>query len=73
MQRIKEVRLNCGIQAHELAKELGVTASAVGHYENNRRTPNVDVARRIVAAINALGGCCTFDDVFPNPEKETAQ
>lgn len=68
MQRIREVRESASISATELAQRMGMTPSGIGHYEKERRTPDVDVARKIVRALNDLGANCTFDDVFPDPD-----
>lgn len=67
MQRIKEVREKGAISARELAVEVGLTSSAIGHYENERRTPDVNMCWKIVKAFNQLGVDCKFTDVFPSP------
>ncbi len=38
--KIRQLRKNAGITQHELANKLGVSASAVGMYEQGRREPD---------------------------------
>ena len=68
MQRIKEVREAASISASDLAMKLGMTSSAIGHYEKERRTPDITMCWRVVHALNELGASCEFYDVFPDPQ-----
>ena len=40
--RLKELRQENGISQRQLAKETGITASAIGLWENEKRVPNLD-------------------------------
>lgn len=73
MQRIKEVRESASLSARELATVLGLSPSAIGHYENERRVPGIKTCWRIVQALNALGAQCSFEDVFPNPQSNSSE
>ena len=42
-KQIKKLRINAGMSQLQLAKELNVCPSAVGMYEQGRRTPSIDI------------------------------
>ncbi|WP_038193642.1 helix-turn-helix transcriptional regulator [Xenorhabdus bovienii] len=65
MNKIKELRSDLGITRKRLAEQVGCTPSAIGHYENGRRTPDITVCRTIVLAFGVLGAEFTLDDIFP--------
>lgn len=67
MNRIRTIREGAGILQVALYTELGWPQSRMSNYENGRRTPGLNDARLIVAALNKLGATCTLDDVFPKP------
>lgn len=46
-ERIRELRKGAGLKQAELAKKLGVSTSAVGMYENNRRIPSREILLRL--------------------------
>lgn len=68
MQQIRDIRKRANISVNDLAEIIGTEASAVYHYESNRRTPDFNQCWKIVNALNQLGANCSFDDVFPNPQ-----
>lgn len=70
MNGLRAVRTAAGIKQRELAERLGMTPGAIGHYEQGRRQLRLEDARRLVAALNALGAECTLEQVFP-PEAGT--
>ncbi len=72
MNTIKEIRDSLGLTQSDLANELGITQGSVNHYENNRRTPDIDMCREIVAALNKNGASVALDDVFPPKEEQAA-
>lgn len=45
--KIKQLRKAQRITQQELAEKLGITPSAVGMYEQNRREPNYDVLQQL--------------------------
>jgi putative transcriptional regulator len=68
MNRIREVREQAGIKPAALYSSLGWSQSRLSNYENGHRMPGLDEARRVVAALNALGARCDLDAVFPAAE-----
>lgn len=69
MNNLAEIRKTLGISQEEIAKKTGLTQGAWGHFETGRRTPSIKTARKVVKALNDLGGNFTFDDVFPDDEQ----
>lgn len=65
MNSIKTVRESAGIKQVALYSALKWPQSRLSNYENGIRTPSLNDAREIVAALNELGAACTLDDVFP--------
>ncbi len=60
--KIKELRKQSGMTQYELAKKLGISASAVGMYEQGRREPDNDMILRLcsvfgISADHLLGKC----------------
>ncbi|HHG9944784.1 TPA: helix-turn-helix transcriptional regulator [Yersinia enterocolitica] len=66
MNRICEYRGKAGLSQKNFAELMGVTQSAIGHYETGRRTPNISVCKRIVACLGSVGIECDLGDLFPN-------
>ena len=75
--KIRELRKNIGMTQSELAERLGISASAVGMYEQGRRQPDSDMILKIcsvfeISADYLLGknktvqkhGVCELSDVF---------
>lgn len=60
--RLKELRIYKGLSQERLAKELGnaITSSAIGLWELNKRTPNLDaciiIAKYFGVSIDYLAG-----------------
>ena len=71
MNRISEYRNKIGVSQAKLSKIVGVTPSAIGNYESGVRNINVEMCWKIVKALNQLGGDCLFDDVFPEPQRDS--
>lgn len=67
MNRIREIRESAEISQAELYRRLGWRQSRLANYESCNRTPGLNEAREIVAALNSLGVSCTLSDVFPEP------
>lgn len=65
MSNLKTIREKAGITQVVLARLIGLTQSAIAHYESGRRTPPLEECRRIVVALNTSGADVTLDDVFP--------
>lgn len=41
-ERLKELRKEAGLSQDQLAKQVGLTHTAIGLWEQNKRTPNLD-------------------------------
>ena len=41
-QRLKELRKEFGLSQDELARQVGLTHTAIGLWEQNKRVPNLD-------------------------------
>jgi len=69
---MKEFREQAEMTQETLAQELRLSQGAIAHYENGKRTPDLDVCRNIVAVFVDVGIDVTLDDVFPPKEKQAA-
>ncbi len=65
MNQIRHFRESSSLTREDLAKAIGRKEAAIGHYELGRRIPGLEVARKIVIALNSAGASCSLDDVFP--------
>ncbi len=70
MSNLKVIRGGLGVTQQALAEKVGVSQSAINHYENGNRTVDTVLGWRIVNVLNSLGADCRFEDVFPNPEED---
>lgn len=52
---IKELRERLGLTQEQFAQRLGVTFSSVNHWENDKRTPQPFLVRRLVEMKEELG------------------
>ena len=62
---IKRMRLEKGLTQEELATRVSIGRVNINRYETGKRTPSIDTARKIAAALD-----CTIDELFGKPEKE---
>lgn len=69
MTNIKEILRTVGKSQDSLAQALSISQGSVNHYANGNRKPSYEMAWKIVKALNEFGADCSFDDVFPSPEK----
>lgn len=42
-QRLKELRIDAGLSQQQLAKNTGISQTALANWELNQRTPNLDL------------------------------
>jgi putative transcriptional regulator len=68
MSNLKTIRESTKATQADLAALVKMTQGAIAHYENGRRTPGLNEARLLVAALNELGADCDLDAVFPPSE-----
>ncbi len=61
--RIKQLRKNAGMTQSELASELGISASAVGMYEQGRREPDNNTLRKLCSVFGV-----SVDYLIGDPE-----
>lgn len=64
--QIKQLRTNKNLTQAQLAIKLGVTKQAINSWENNKRTPSVDILKRIAEFFS-----CTADSLL-ELEKRTS-
>lgn len=69
MSNLKKFREKANATQADLAALVKMTQGAIAHYENGRRTPGLNEARLLVAALNELGADCDLDSVFPASEE----
>ncbi|WP_140183178.1 helix-turn-helix transcriptional regulator [Providencia stuartii] len=65
MNNIKKYRMQAGMTRSDLAKKIGCSVGAVGHYELGRRTPPLNVCWEITSIFMQLNLCKALDEVFP--------
>ncbi len=59
MTALRKFRENKGLTQEQLAKELGVTASAVTQWESGARNPNIKVLKKLSLILG-----CTTDELL---------
>lgn len=67
MSRLRELRVAKGWSLDELCRRSGVSRSHLWEIEARRRSPSVEIGRKIA---NALG--VTLDELFPESEPAPA-
>ena len=73
MNNILQIRKRLGLSQVAFGEAIGVSQGNVSHYEQGRQEVPPDVARRVIAAAEALGHAVTFDDIYrPAPAAERA-
>ena len=50
--KLKECRIFCGLTQQNVADSLGITYQAYSHYENERRTPDIDTIYKLAKLFN---------------------
>ncbi len=72
MNRISEFRKKAELNQLDFARLLGVTQSAVSHYEVGCRLPRIHICKKIVSCLRGLGLDVSLDDVFPDRDTDEA-
>lgn len=65
MSNLRKYRESLNISQTTLAKAVGCTQGAIGHWESGRRFPDLKTCRALVECLNKLGAKVSLDDVFP--------
>lgn len=52
--RLKEARENAGMSMQELGKAVGVSTAAICRYEQGKRTPKIQIAKRIAKVLGLV-------------------
>lgn len=65
MLNLLEYRRKRGISQYALAKQLGVTTSAISQYENGKRKPNISILAEIAKVLG-----CTVDELINDTSKK---
>ncbi len=63
--KIKEIRTFNNMTQQSLADKVGISFQALSNYENNRRTPNIELIKKICKALG-----CTTDELLEFDTKE---
>lgn len=72
MAGLAELRHRAGVSQGELGMAAGISQAAVSSIERGRsKTTSVEIAQRLVRALNSRGVQCSIDDIFP-PEQDQA-
>ena len=64
MEQLKQIRESKGKSQKEIASALGVTESAVSHWENGRYLPTVDKLQQMAKILGV-----TVDELLADPEE----
>lgn len=69
-ERIRSLRKQAGLKQSELAEQLGVSTSAVGMYENNRRVPPRPVLLRLCSIFHVTADYLLAEQTAPSDLEE---
>lgn len=69
-EKIKSLRLSNKLNQKQLATMLGVSASTIGMYEQNRRIPDKETIVRIASIFNVTTDYLLGKDAPENPQKK---
>jgi transcriptional regulator with XRE-family HTH domain len=67
-KRIRDLRRGANLTQKELSEHLGVSASAVGMYEQNRRTPDIETIAVICGMFNITADYLLFGKGATGPD-----
>ncbi|CAJ3444421.1 XRE family transcriptional regulator [Burkholderia pseudomallei] len=68
MNNVRSLRKMLSLSQAELAKNIGVSQSALSHYENGGCNPLVGTARRLIAFAKTHGIEWRLEDVYAAPD-----
>lgn len=64
MNNILQICKRLGLSQVAFGKAIDVSQGNVSHYEQGRQEVPPEVARRVIAAAEAMGHAVTFDDIY---------
>ncbi|WP_051106665.1 helix-turn-helix transcriptional regulator [Xenorhabdus nematophila] len=64
MNSIKKYRKMAKLKQKDLAKLIGLTPSAISHYETGIRVPDINISKRLISALRMQGVKCSLDQLF---------
>jgi transcriptional regulator with XRE-family HTH domain len=68
--RLKGIREEKGIKREDIADKVGTSPAIIGRYERGERTPSVDIARKIAAALGVSLDYLAGGDASPVKDKK---
>lgn len=68
MNNLRNLRKKMSITQKELATDIGCSVSAIGHYEAERRSPDIPTCHKIINAFSRRGVRISIEDIFPHPD-----
>lgn len=66
INRVRELRLELGMDRSEFAAALDFTTMCLSNYENNLRNPSIEMAYRMIALAKTHGKNKKLEDIFPD-------
>jgi len=72
MKKLSEIRKDFSLSRVEVAREAGLSVSAIGHYERGDRSPRLSTANLILKAIRKLTkgrAKCSIESLFPTTDE----
>lgn len=69
MNNVRSLRLALRLSQAELAKNIGITQSALSHYENGACDPLVATARKLISYAATQGVEWRLEDVYSAPDR----
>lgn len=68
-ERLQEARIDAGLKQSDIAKEIGLTTSAYGYYEQGKREPNLETLMKLCSILNVSSDYLLgIDDVNEHQE-----
>ncbi|MDE1488727.1 helix-turn-helix domain-containing protein [Xenorhabdus bovienii] len=64
MNAIKKYRKMAKLKQKDLAELVGLTPSAISHYETGIRVPDINISKRLIRALEIQGVKCSLDQLF---------
>ncbi|PHM23723.1 helix-turn-helix transcriptional regulator [Xenorhabdus budapestensis] len=64
MNSIKKYRKMAKLKQKDLAALVGLTPSAISHYETGIRVPDIAISKKLVEVLTIQGVKCSLDQLF---------